>query len=699
MSYLINNTRLAEVKINGSDVTDRISDIALSDSSGVKNGLIATDGEITLSYRPGSPDREDYRRNTFPRGALITIDIVFPSGNKRRHPRGYLYVFDSNFDPQNESIKISCGCGMALAALDGDVTNLLSLPTLYVPPTRQDYQSIAAALATEGRIAWYDGDGVLQSQKLFEGESGNSSPTGKWVSVFGVTTQAIAPLDSTRSIVSDSNSTDGTPYTGSDPDNIELEWEEPRGPIDPDTGLPDPEEGGPDGEPGNGAPPVPGRPFDVSESEASYYTQYPVIHYQRVPPQPDPADPNPLEDGGDPQPDNGLDEARPSDCVEELTESDNPANAGNSDSGGDDNGDTDCMENWETVRSPLFVGVKSMSRSETFYDGPGNAKDRSFSKSYGPALEINSQYFGDVYQVCRQSWATRCNPNGYCPTAIGTFMVELDRTTYKVDFNPDGSVARETAERFEPYLAAARPDDWRSGVVDGKIQGFRRLDSLINVMYRSQVVIVEHLYPKIGSKRVTTTYDSVTSRGQGLPRSVSQADAYNGIKTVRKETSYTIGLNPEQPTALAQPEPTTETKESEIVFPKHEGSKGSSTKGLVFKESIPFPLYVLKLGPKTIQQVVSDYEDYLRRCIKGMSLGLRLGESLREEITTQWTPNLTFRYADPRYNTIISMRGDAHTWSMTPEQCVFTVDGLNIGFSNGTLNIPDNVVGARTAVL
>jgi len=708
MSYLINSTRLAEVKIQGVDVTDRIVEISLSDSSGVKNGLIATDGEVKLAYRPGSPDREDYQRNTFARGSVVTIDIVFPSGNRRRHPRGYLFVIDSNFDPQDESIRINVGCGMAFAALDGDVTDILPLPELFIPKTREDYQSISAALATEGRIAWYDGYGTLRSSKLFEGDTGNYSPPGKWVSVFGVTAQAISPLDSTRSIVSDEGTSgggggqdgggggggvDGSPYQGTDPDNILVDWEEPSGPIDPDTGLPDPPEDDPD-DPGAG------NPFDVTLSEAFYYTQYPVIHYERVPPEPeDPEDPNPLEDGGDPQPDSGLDEARPSDCVDELTESDNPAGAEGSDSGGDDNGDTDCMENWETVRTPLYVGVKSTEYAEAYYDGPGKSKDRSLSKRSGPALEINSQYFGDVYQVCRQSWATRCNPNGYCPTAIGQATVTLEETTYKVTFNPDGSVATETAERFVPFLAAARPDDWRSGVVDGKIKGFRRLEPFINIMYRSQVVIVEHLYPKNGSRRVTTTYDSITSRGTGLPSSINRADAYNGIKTVRRESSYTLGLNPEQPAALAQPEPPTETKESEIVFPKHESS-GTAVKGtFVFQESIPFPIYVLKLGNLTIKGVVNNYEDYLRRCLKGMSLGLRLGESLREEIISDWAPNVPFRYADPRYNTVISMRGDAHTWSMTPEQCVFTVDGLNIGFSNGRLNIPDNIVGATTAVL
>lgn len=684
MSYLINNTRLAKVKIGGVDVTDRVADISLSDSSGIKNGLIATDGEITLAYRPGSPDREDYRRNTFPRGAVVTIDIVFPSGNTRRHPRGYLKVIDSNFDPQNESIKLSVGCPMAVAALDGDIDAIKDLVSLYMPETREDYQSIASALATETKIAWYDGFGNLQSSLLWDGETQSSSPTGKWVSVFGVTAQAIAPLDNTRSIVAESDKVPGQPYSGGDPDNIELSFDEPAGDIDPATGLVDG-----DGEDNR---------VDIQESTASYFVQYPAIFYTRVPPEDQEEAENPLEDAGSPEEDKGLSDPRPSDCVEEVTETDNPADT--ADSGGDENGDTDCMSNYETIRTPLYVGVRSRSYGETHYEGPAGARDRSFNENYGPAIEVNSQYYGDVYQLCRQSWATRCAPNGYCSTSSGTQTVLISRSEFRVEFNPDGSVAREITEEYQPMLAAAVPDNWRAGVVDGKITGFRRIDNKLTQLYRSRAQIVEYEYPEIGTKRVTTSYESIASRGGGMPSSTSAADAYNGIKTTRTERSYSLGINAEAPPVLVQPEPATDSKISNIVFPKHDDlNKGSSTKGLVFKESIPYPILVRKGGPLTRKQVIADYEDYIKRCIKGSSLGLRIGEALREEIVEYWEPNQTFRYADPRYNTVISMRGDAHTWSMTPDQCVFSVDGLNVGFSNGTPNIPDNIVGAETAIL
>lgn len=101
----------------------------------------------------------------------------------------------------------------------------------------------------------------------------------------------------------------------------------------------------------------------------------------------------------------------------------------------------------------------------------------------------------------------------------------------------------------------------------------------------------------------------------------------------------------------------------------------------------------------SVSGVLNKYEDYVARAIKGSAQGLRLGESLREEIAESWKPNLSFRYYDPRYNTLISMRGDAHTWSITPTACTMTVDGLTVGFSNGEVDIPNNVAGVTTAVL
>ena len=683
MSYLVNQTRLASVSINGQNLTDRVIDITLSDSSGIKNGLIATDGTIQLGRRPGSPDRSDYSRSVFARGAPVVIDIKFPSGNTTRHPRGRLYVIDTTFDPTDESITVSVGCRMALAALDGNLNDIKHLPKLFITPTRMSYASISAALAAEGKIVWYDSYGSLRSTSMFGGEGYGYSPFPNWVSVFGVTTLAISALDSTRSI-----KTAGNPYSGGDPDDIELSYEYTECKIDPNTNLPKCD----DDDNAN--------KIDIAESQSRYYLQYPAIYYER---EKDPdededeEESDGLNDAGEPESDQGLQDARPSNCVVEPIEDMNPASE--SDSGGDGEGDTDCMEGYKTIRKPLYVGVRSSSRSETHYDGPGGQRDRTFTETYGPALDANNQFYGDLYQICRQSWATACSPNGYCPTSAGTAFVKLTETEQIVEFNQDGSIDKEITDNYATYLSAAVASNWRANVVDGKIQGFKDIRGLLNTMYRQSRVEVKYKYPEVGTLRETTTYTSITSRGNGLPGSVSAADALNGIVTSRIDRSFSLNVNAELPPTKKKPEPPTESDISIIRFPRYDSFGVSLTNKLTFKEAMPYPILLTTGSPLSVTSVLRNYERYIRMAIKGQSLGLRIGEALREEISTRWSPNVSFRYSDPRHNTLISLRGDAHTWSITPEKCVFSCDGLFVGFSNGTVSVPDNIKGATTAIL
>lgn len=713
MTYLINSTRLTRVLIGGSDFTDSVGEITLSDSSGIKNGLIATDGEIELGFRPGSPIRDDYRRNTFARGTPVDLFVGFPDGTELRHPRGKLYIIDSQFDPQEESFVLSVGCQMALNALNGTTADLKDLVNLYVPETREGYTSVSQALATEGKIAWYDNTGTLQCEEMWKGETQTSSPSAEWVSVFGVTCLAIASLDG-RSIQSDRKKK-GSPYDGGDPDNIDLDYDYTDGEIDPDTGEVD----------------NPEDDDDKLEEEqtlikSDYFVSYPAIYYERIPPEElqeeddpedpdedpdDPADDDGMDDLGDPEDDLGLDDPRPSDCDTELTETENPAKGGNSDGdggsgdgptsgpGGTQNGDTNCMSKYRTARRPLYVGVSSRQETTTYYKGPAGARNRILMEKYGPALEANNQFFGDKFQLCRQSWATRCSPNGQCPTRDGEKMVLLERSDTRVEFSPDGAIIAEIRDTYKTRLSAAQPDDWRSSVEDGKIVGFRTPKNPYG-MYRDQRVTVVYEYPKRGTKRTTTTYTSITSRGTGLGRNNAEMDALNGIVTTVVERSFSNVLNAEQPPNQADPEPPLESGNTQVNFPKHDKSGNPNSSGtFVYKETIPYPIMITKDSGLTKDGVLNKYEDYIRRCIKGSSLGLRIGEALRPEIVEAWKPTVSFRFYDPRYDTLISMRGDAHTWSLTTESCEFTVDGLNVGFSNGTVNIPDNLLGVTTAVL
>lgn len=700
MTYLINETRISEIFINGADVTELVTNITLSDSSGIKQGLIATDGTMTLNYRNGATPLPDYKRNLFARGTSVDIYIVFPSGSRKKHPRGSLVVLDTVFNPEDETVTVSVGCKMALAALTENVDELIDLVELYMPSTRRTYSGISAAIATMGKIAWYDSMGNLQIESLWSGETQISSPPEAWVSVFGLTALSVTSLNASRSFeVSRKSETTGVQYPYADPDNILLSYEFGACKYTPEGEAVECTEVFEDDDDAFTE--------EITTSESTFYTQYPAIFYERVPPKGSGgggSDPENDEDQpsfgsvGTPDDEEGSEDGRSSACVDEPLELENPASSKTG--GGSSNGQVSCLSGYQTARSQLLVGVKTRSQTTVKYEGPGRSRNYSISENYGPALQASSQYVGDVYQLCRQSWASKCNPNGFCSTDFGTQEVLLGREITTVEFNLDGSVALETKDSYETLISAMNPDSWRAGVNDGSITGFREIGTAFD-LYRKQRTIVEYQYPKNGTYRKTTEFTAQEDWGSSVP-TTTEMDALNGLVKVTVDRSRNNAINAEQPPTLATPEPQTFNAESEIVFPDHDnlsspgGGSGSSAN---FKESVPYPILIRADTTYTVEGVLLTYEDYLMRIMKAQSLGLRVIEALREEVVDAWKPNQSWRYADPRYNTIMSLRGDAHTWNITPDFCHFGVDGLAVGFSDGELFVPDNVEGAVTPTI
>lgn len=685
MAYFINQTRMAEVLINGTDFTQFATEINLTDSSGIKNGLIATDGEIKLKYIPGSTFPQDYKRNAFRRGDPVRISVQFPSGVTRRHPRGYLFVISSKFEPETESIVVEVGCTMALRALAEDVEALIDQSDLYISETRKDYSNLSNAMAAQSKILYYDNNNNLQSLKMYDGESQIGSAAPNFVSVFGLTAMSVQALDARSKFDEGGEGSKDSPYEDFDPDDVDLTYD--WGPEVDEDGNPIPGTG-PDG---NDPPPV--DRVDTTTTESKYYMQYPAIAYQRKPPE----EVDNLDDAGTPQDDSGLEIPRPLTCVDEETNP-NPDSPAIQTPGGV-NGETSCMDNYETVRSPIYVNAQSTSISTSYYDGPNSALSYQENLRYGPALEANNQYFADSFQVCRQSWATKCQPNGQCSTAEGTEEVLLSKDTRETTYNEDGSVASIIVDSFATRLSGAQPFNWRAGVENGLIVNFRTPLNPFG-LYRVQRVETNYTYSKTGAKtvRATTTYTSVTSRQQGISGII---DALSGIITTQTETSLTNAVDPPRPPQLEEPEIPTE-EETETLPGNGEGddSRGSSA-GLIgsskikVRERIGFPIIPIR-GRTTAAQVIADYKEYIVFTIKGESLGLRIVEPLREDICTNWTPNQSFRYSDPRYDLVMSLRMDGTTWSIRPDSCLISTDGLAMGFSDGTLQVPNNVVGNTT---
>ena len=167
MGYLVQKTRAASLTIGGQDYTASLVELQVSDVSAFKNGLITTSGTLVLGQRPGQSDIQDYDRNIFKRGTLITLDVTEPGAAAYRHPRGHLYVLTVSYDVEAEQLIIDVGCRLALAYLIDDASTVLPLVPIPLDPAQQTIQNCSASFASAGMVLYQDNQGNLQSRKFF----------------------------------------------------------------------------------------------------------------------------------------------------------------------------------------------------------------------------------------------------------------------------------------------------------------------------------------------------------------------------------------------------------------------------------------------------------------------------------------------------------------------------------------------------
>jgi hypothetical protein len=193
----------------------------------------------------------------------------------------------------------------------------------------------------------------------------------------------------------------------------------------------------------------------------------------------------------------------------------------------------------------------------------------------------------------------------------------------------------------------------------------------------------------------TTTYTSVGNNGSGISVGASALDAYSGFVTseLRRSTSTaTLDVAPDIVNSA-----TTSTVEQVTELPLFTGRytlPPAEAGPYVMEESVPMPL--LFDTEQEIQDAVDDYSSYLIRFTKGDAFGLQIGEGLREDVGQNWFPGMPFRYYDPKKNKVLAMRMDATSWGVTKDESAFVTNGIWCGNSNGTVTLPQNVLGAST---
>jgi hypothetical protein len=628
MAYLVNQSRLHSLTINGTDYTESLVSWSVSDASANKQGLISTTGTLVLGQKPGGYDVEDYDRDNFKRGMPVILQMTYPSGNVARHPRGLLYVVTSGYDPQSNQLSVELGCRLALAALTDQVDELVALSPIHLDVAQRTYSNVSAAFASAGQYLYQDNQGSLVSGTFFNGDSTAGFASGDWTSILGVTALSVAPLAGTRPI----------------PDEIELSYQAPAGLVaDDQTGR-----------------------IDITETESYYYLTYPAVVYERV------------------NEEETLTSITGTQTAEASTGT--ASSCGNTPEQPEENGTPSCNEGYESKQTPLIIPAKRYETRRTEYNGPAGQVSRVYTEVRGPALEANGQYFADKFAYCRWTWATACQPNGGCPTdgtAIG-LLTYSEQVNY---YGAANELVKTITDTYATTLSAAQPFNWRSGIVNGVAQDFRTMST--SNMYRVTSVITEYTYSDNSNTQETTTYTSIAARGAGLSGNI---DALSGIKTWERRISTTISANPLIPDLVNTATTATVDKSSTLRLYTGRYQEPPAESGpYIAEESIPVPL--LFDTQAEIDSAVASYSNYIERWIKGDAYGIQLAEALREEIADGWFPGRPFRYYDATKDKLMAMRMDACQWGVSGEGSVVATNGIWIGYSNGTVTIPDNIVG------
>ena len=643
MGYLINSARPASLIIGSTEYIDRLVSFQVSDASAYRNGIITTLGTIILGSQ-GGDSLSDYERNDFKRGKSIIFDVTYPSGNTLRHPRGTLKVMSASYSPEEEQVVLEVGCALSMAKLledDGYVQPYVSVP---LDPVQGDYEGVSSSLAAAGKILWIDSDGNLETDNYFGSDSYGAYEPGAFTSVRGVTALAVQPLTGTGAI----------------PDEIELTYQFPADQLSNDqTGR-----------------------VDTVTTESTYFLKYPGLTYERInqgtiititPVTTTPPTITTVSGCGNAvSPPSGL--GGSSGSTSYIT------------GGSTTNVQASCTGDFATEPTSTYVAAKRISTSETTYGGP--AAQSSFQESwvYGPALEVNSQYYADKFAYCVGQYANVCAPTGGCPLD-GQEQALLGRQQTEYFYGEANEVVKQVVTTWRPKLSAMQPTDWRSGIDRGIPQDFKN-DLTPDQLYRHQIVTRE--FGRNGNENVqtTTTQTSSVTRGGGIGGNI---DARAGITTKEVRTSSSTITADIKPDQLNSPKTTVETGTSILKLSTKFGGYEPTDGPYSIKEDIPVPL--LFADAAGVSSALAIYAFYLSRFIEGDIRGLAVGEALTEEISAAWTPNVPFRYYDPTTDSLMAFRADACSWGADPAGCVVVLNGIWVGDSLGTVTLPDNLVG------
>ena len=649
MAYLVQQTRVSSLTVGGVDFTNSLVDWVASDLSANRNGYITTTGTLTLGQNPGGTEISDYDRDLFKRGTPVILTMQEPGGAAYRHPRGLLYVLSASYNIEAEVLEVDLGCRIALAVLTDDYSDLLPLAPIPLDKAQENIQSIGASFTVAGKYLYQDNQGDLITGIFFDGDDSSGVAAGEWVSVLGETAISVSPLAGGQAI----------------PDRIKLSYSSPT-----------------DGLPVDGTGKV-----DIVETTSNYFVSYPAVTYVREPgetcqvvgPDGRVSEISCIVQKG------GSKETQRPPKTSGCGNTPPPPEGSNPDK---DSGTAHCSEGWVSSPAPVFIPVVKVETSRTEYGAPGGQVSRVFTETWGPAIEVNQQYFADKFAYCKSIYAYKCVPNGACPfEGQNNIRQSYSETTYY--YGEANELVEVVQDDYATTLSAAQPFNWRFGSDNGVPQGFNGNLSQTN-MYRYQRQQIFYKQEDNTNVQETFVYTSMASRGVGI--TAAPLDALQGIETSQRRLSTTITTLDIRPDSVNTITTNTSERRTDLILHKDTYLTPPNSAGpYVVEESMPLPL--LYETEEEIQDAVGVYSNYITRFYKGDLYGLQIAEGLRSDIVTNWRPGMPFRYADNQNNKVGAYRMDSCSWGVTPSEAVVITDAVWIGDSTGTLTIGNNLVG------
>lgn len=343
--------------------------------------------------------------------------------------------------------------------------------------------------------------------------------------------------------------------------------------------------------------------------------------------------------------------------------------------------------------------VNKTQRSRRIYGGTGASLSSEISITEGPAVEIAGGYYGELYayKLARANY----DPGGVPLEGLNTVTQEKREKTYV--YGSGGEVTSTIEYTYKNYISAMTQNDWRSGTFDQgseydpenpPSQGTRGF--LTNIpsdkMYLSQQVTTTWEYFDDRTiERKATLQSSAQCNGVGIfpptgERILQNIDATNnGVETSSTRTSRGGLLNPDQPPR--NPGDTPISTKSEVYVNESYKYLPTSAGSLVLNTAVPYTN--MDDTENDARNRAADFTRTLRGLLEGDAAGIRVAESMREEIYSYY-PGMPFSYYDPTLEKLVKLRMNATGWALASDQAIFSTDGVFIGVSNGTVTMPSN---------